>query len=47
MLINLVENLDAKRYRSVICLLKDGWLIRSDAEAADGQTHIASSEFKA
>jgi len=28
-------------------LLKDGWLIRSDAEAADGQTHIASSEFKA
>ena len=25
-LVNIVENLDRARYRSVICLLKDGWL---------------------
>lgn len=39
MLISLVENLDKSRYRSLVCLLKDGWL-KTQLQSLDIETML-------
>lgn len=43
MLINLVRNLDSNRYKSIICLLKDGWL-NSQLQTLGFQTAVVAQE---